>query len=383
MSLDDIYKKISDPKYFGPGDWIYIHQLGLDAEEDQDIDFFIKTVKKITHYLTCADCNEHGHQHIKEKDPETYRNWRDASGKRRGMFKYSVDYHNHANRNSGKKEMPYEDALALWLGVKNGACKGGCGDHEGKIESQQSSQSIPKSVSQSSQSISKSVPQSTFKTVTQSSKPVPQSAPQQGSKSVPMRPTSPIRTSSVFSSSQQPGFRFDSRSTSPQQSVQQPSVLSFGSRSTSPPQSIRQSSGLNMEQVQQPPVFGFGSRSISPPQSIQQPPILSFGSRSPERSEYEQSRRQFHPSSQILTSSPTRVSSIFSPSYVNNDYSKPQQSLYSKPDEAIILPVPQPLFTGEEVDSDSEVIEDVVNVKGKLFPIKVRTGQSIRLTNTN
>lgn len=127
MSVEEILQRISDPKRFGPGYWSYLHQLALDAETDEDIDFCIKTIYKLTKYIPCGDCNEHGHQHISKVPPESYRNWTDDSGRKRGMFKYSVDYHNHANRLTGAKEISYETALAIWSEFKEKGCKKGCG----------------------------------------------------------------------------------------------------------------------------------------------------------------------------------------------------------------------------------------------------------------
>lgn len=141
MAVEEIYKQISNPKKFGQGYWTYLHQVGLDSETDEEIDFYIKTSYRLTKYVPCGDCNEAGIQFMKENDPETYRNWRDSSGKRRGMFKHSVDYHNHANKRTGAKEMSYEDALEIWGGVKDGACKEGC-SHSPENEIQSSTPQI-------------------------------------------------------------------------------------------------------------------------------------------------------------------------------------------------------------------------------------------------
>jgi len=365
MSLDDIYKKIANPKYFGPGDWIYMHQLALDAETDDDIDFCIRTIKSMTHYLTCLDCNEHGHQHIKDNDPESYRNWRDESGKRRGMFKCTVDYHNAASRNSGGKEMSYDDALALWLGVKGGACKGGCA-------STSTSQPITGTNSTSVlQSIPTPVPQTAPKSILRSSSTfVPQST--QRSTSPVRSPTNPPnntqnRSSSIFSTVREPMTKsVPQRSTSPTKSssvfstVREPMTKSVPQRSTSPTKSSS--------------VFS----TVREPTVTQQPPVLSFGTRTPQGS--VPSSKQFQPYSKIIPSSPIRSSSIFSSSYVNNDFSN-RQSPYSKPSEEIVLQNPQPLSTGESSDEEGDIINDVIVVDGKSYPISIRTGQNVRHIN--
>jgi len=151
ISLDEIYKKLSEPKRFGPGYWTYLHQLSLDSETDEDIDFCIKTIFKILIYITCGECSEESNEFITVEKINSYKNWKDSSGRRRGMFKLTVDWHNHANKRTGVKEMSYETALQIWTGVKEGGCKQGCGYSGGIL-------SLEEGISESS----RTSPQSNF-----------------------------------------------------------------------------------------------------------------------------------------------------------------------------------------------------------------------------
>jgi hypothetical protein len=122
LTKDEIYEKISHPGGFGPGYWTLFHQLGLKADNDEDIRFFIKFVPKFINFIPCINCRTHATDFYKENKPSTLFYWKDQTGKLRGMFKYTVDFHNHANRLTGAPEMSYDKALDIWTGLEEG-CK--------------------------------------------------------------------------------------------------------------------------------------------------------------------------------------------------------------------------------------------------------------------
>jgi hypothetical protein len=78
--------------------WDIIHKLGADATTDEKIDRFIIVIHDIIDFLPCEECRDHAIEFLASHHPDQYRHIVNASGTKVGMFVWSVDLHNNANR---------------------------------------------------------------------------------------------------------------------------------------------------------------------------------------------------------------------------------------------------------------------------------------------
>ena len=60
--------------------------------------------------LPCEKCREHSNQFIESN----YDNLDNIVSSRDNLFKFFVDFHNNANKETNKPEMSYEDAKKLY-----------------------------------------------------------------------------------------------------------------------------------------------------------------------------------------------------------------------------------------------------------------------------
>jgi hypothetical protein len=91
-------KDVSEPKVFGPGAWLLMHTLAYFCE---DIQTSLRITFKIYLYnLLCVVCQEHAYEFLSENPIEKAEN----------LFEWTVDFHNHANRKTSKREFSYNEA---------------------------------------------------------------------------------------------------------------------------------------------------------------------------------------------------------------------------------------------------------------------------------
>jgi hypothetical protein len=110
------------PDHWGPYIWSAIHILCMGApaqltdEQKRHYKYFFHS---LPHLLPCSVCAEHMLENLKTKPVEHY-----LDGGRESLFKWSVEFHNLVNTQTGKPEWSIDDAFILWKKI----CIGNLGD---------------------------------------------------------------------------------------------------------------------------------------------------------------------------------------------------------------------------------------------------------------
>lgn len=100
----------------GPGIWFVLHILGIWADNPEKKRIYCLIVRFIIFYLRCKTCREHAEQYLKDHPPENAPS----------PFVWSWEFHNYANKNSGKPDMSYADAKDLYINGKIKNCNNDC-----------------------------------------------------------------------------------------------------------------------------------------------------------------------------------------------------------------------------------------------------------------
>jgi hypothetical protein len=99
----------SDPKIWGPITWYNIHTMAFVINKESEISVFIKLLRSICDKIPCHTCREHAKTFLASNPPETY-----IGNVPSKCFRYTVDFHNHANLLTGKSLMSFDDAFKLY-----------------------------------------------------------------------------------------------------------------------------------------------------------------------------------------------------------------------------------------------------------------------------
>ena len=99
----------TDPKKWGPVVWRNLHYIAIDIKDAAEIPFFIKMLRNICSHIPCPTCKKHAAMFLAEHPPEGYMGTIASN-----CFKYTVDFHNHANKITGAPIVSYEDARKTW-----------------------------------------------------------------------------------------------------------------------------------------------------------------------------------------------------------------------------------------------------------------------------
>jgi len=94
------------PNYWGKEGWHFIHYVALnypDKPTEEDKINYTKFLDSVEHILPCPICGHHFKQNM-EKHPPNLDSQMD-------FFRWTVDMHNFVNKQNGKKQMSYENAL--------------------------------------------------------------------------------------------------------------------------------------------------------------------------------------------------------------------------------------------------------------------------------
>lgn len=101
------------PKDFGPHYWFVIHTCACNTNTMEKKYFYVDMMKNLVHLLPCKKCSDHAVQFVYEKNkPDNY------CQKPFDLFKWSYDFHNHANDNTNVKqwERPkWEDVCKYYI----------------------------------------------------------------------------------------------------------------------------------------------------------------------------------------------------------------------------------------------------------------------------
>lgn len=98
--------KIGNPEVFGPGEWWRLGEDAYWARSKEEIDVFIKGLPRRFRGLPCSVCRENALKYLAENNPERYRHLKE------GMFLWVYEFHNYKNKELGKPEITYEQAIA-------------------------------------------------------------------------------------------------------------------------------------------------------------------------------------------------------------------------------------------------------------------------------
>lgn len=102
------------PEVFGKIIWNFFHSVGAFADTDEKFDAAIITIENGIDYLPCGTCRDNTITFYKEHHPEQYRHIVNAEGTKVGMFIFTVDLHNHANRITGAAQVKWTDVYDFY-----------------------------------------------------------------------------------------------------------------------------------------------------------------------------------------------------------------------------------------------------------------------------
>lgn len=114
--------KNKDPKYIGPGVWWSLHTLAATATTPELKQNFINFVKNIKDSFPCNECRQHFLEYNTKNPPLNRFN------EYRGLFKWSFDCHNNANKLTGKPMFSYSEAEKMYYSPE--ICMNSCGSEE-------------------------------------------------------------------------------------------------------------------------------------------------------------------------------------------------------------------------------------------------------------
>ena len=100
------------PKEWGPSAWTFMHYVALKyptnpTEEDKKHYFVF--YHNLQFILPCPRCSEHYQKNLLELPIQA------ALENNKTLFKWTVDMHNRVNKDLGKNEVKYEDALNMYI----------------------------------------------------------------------------------------------------------------------------------------------------------------------------------------------------------------------------------------------------------------------------
>lgn len=128
-------RNITDPMIVGSGIWCALHIMALNADTLQRKVQFVENLKLIQQKFPCKHCKEHFGKYL-SKNPISFKDIKKYKGRDLTMFHYMWEFHNAANRQLGKPEMPFDQALDMYdSGFSNEACSVNC-QNAGGVSSQ-------------------------------------------------------------------------------------------------------------------------------------------------------------------------------------------------------------------------------------------------------
>lgn len=116
------HDRLADPKVFGPGKWDDIHGLAARATTYEKKRECLNFIYFVTSTLKCKTCLGHATEYVKAHPPEEFLDVKDAYGRDRGLFIWTVNFHNAVNRRLGKPEVDEETAYTIH-GPENEICE--------------------------------------------------------------------------------------------------------------------------------------------------------------------------------------------------------------------------------------------------------------------
>lgn len=106
-----------NPKIWGKYVWVSIHIIALgypDKPSNEDKKNYKEYFLNLWKVLPCYKCSINYLRHLEELPIDN------ALVDNMSLFKWTVDIHNIVNKETGKREMPFEEALELYIKLAQG-----------------------------------------------------------------------------------------------------------------------------------------------------------------------------------------------------------------------------------------------------------------------
>lgn len=104
----------TNPKIIGPGAWYAIHTMAMSCEDIDSCLFFIQFLKAIIESFPCEKCRIHAMKFIEKNSLEKYLHITNDIDEHIGMFKWTWEFHNSANRGLNKPVISFAEAWKLY-----------------------------------------------------------------------------------------------------------------------------------------------------------------------------------------------------------------------------------------------------------------------------
>jgi len=102
------------PAEFGRPLWNLLHRQARFCITDEKIDHFISFTEDFIDFLPCQDCRDHAIEFYREHPPQQYVHIVNSEGVKVGMFVWSVEFHNHANRITHAPQVKWNDVYDFY-----------------------------------------------------------------------------------------------------------------------------------------------------------------------------------------------------------------------------------------------------------------------------
>lgn len=104
----------TDPKIIGPGTWYSLHKIAIRATTREKCIAYVEIARSLVEEFPCGECRQHGTKFIESHPFEKYIDMTDNNGRMIGMFIWSWEFHNMANRVLGKPILAFSEAFLLY-----------------------------------------------------------------------------------------------------------------------------------------------------------------------------------------------------------------------------------------------------------------------------
>ena len=104
------------PTIWGPHGWKFLHFVSLgypDNPTDTDKNYYKNFYYSLQYVLPCEKCAMNYKNNILEYPIDNHLSNRDS------LVRWVIDIHNKVNKETGQKELEYEEAISLYLTEEN------------------------------------------------------------------------------------------------------------------------------------------------------------------------------------------------------------------------------------------------------------------------
>jgi len=117
--------KLTDPTYIGPGVWWLLHTSSASVKDENTYLAFLKIIENISEKFPCNKCRNHFKEYISNNNIYLKLDYKKNP---KGLFKWTWECHNNANKSTGKPNFDYIEAEKLYYDPT--FCSTSCGANE-------------------------------------------------------------------------------------------------------------------------------------------------------------------------------------------------------------------------------------------------------------